>query len=57
MPSEQDGTVVASNGLDVSNPDVDAAYAVDMALEPNKFPKDSGSDSYTGIPGDGVVPG
>lgn len=57
MPSEVDGKVVVSKGLEVSEPGVDAAYDIDMGLEPNKFPKDSGSDSYTGIPGDGVVPG
>lgn len=37
--------------------DLGAVYDLDMALEPNKFPRESGSDSYEGIPGDGKVPG
>jgi hypothetical protein len=57
MPSETDGKVVVSKGLEVSEPGVDAAYDIDMGIEPNKFPKDSGSDTYQGIPGDGIVPG
>jgi hypothetical protein len=39
--------------------DVDRGEKIDYPcpLEPNKFPRESGSDSYSGIPGDGVVPG
>jgi hypothetical protein len=35
----------------------DASY--DLPLDPgeNRFPRESGSDSYSGIPGDGEVPG
>lgn len=30
---------------------------LDPAIEPNKFPRQHGSDTYDGIPGDGKVPG
>lgn len=56
MPSETDGKVVVSKGLEVSEPGVDAAYDIDMALEPNKFPKDDGSDSALGVWSD-TIPG
>lgn len=39
------------------NPDQGEQYDIPLTTEPNKFPRDGGSDSYTGIPGDGVVPG
>ena len=40
-----------------TNPNMGESYDLDPAIEPNKFPREGGSDSYTGIPGDGVVPG
>jgi hypothetical protein len=38
-----------------ANPNPDDTY--DLPLNPgeNKFPRESGSDSYSGIPGDGIV--
>lgn len=39
------------------DPPVDQFFPQDMGLQPNKFPRDSGFDTYTDIPGDGVVPG
>ena len=57
MPSETDGVVVKANSLEAPNPAVDAAYDIDPGIEAPKFPKDKGSDTYQGIPGDGIVPG
>lgn len=57
MPQETDGGVYNQPGLDASEPGVDASYPVDPALGPNTYPKETGSDTYQDIPGDGVVPG
>lgn len=58
MPKETDGKVVVQSGLEVTNPDVDASYEISPDLPPNQFPLQKGiTDTYTGIPGDGVVPG
>jgi hypothetical protein len=35
----------------------DAATPLDANLAPNQFPRQSGSDTYSEIPGDGQVPG
>lgn len=32
-------------------------FPIDPQIPENKFPRESGSDSYSGIPGDGVVGG
>ena len=47
----------ASDSFSVSDPDKGEKTDYPCPLEPNKFPRESGSDSYSGIPGDGVVPG
>lgn len=39
------------------NPDQGETSHLDPAIQPNKFPRETGSDTYTGIPGDGSVPG
>lgn len=39
------------------NPSIPDGYDVDPDFGENVFPRESGSDSYTGIPGDGIVPG
>lgn len=41
MPEAVDGKVVVSKGLEVSEPGVDASYPVDLALEGNKFPRET----------------
>lgn len=38
------------------NPDRGEKEEYACNLEPNKFPREGGKDTYSGIPGDGIVP-
>jgi hypothetical protein len=56
-PTQGPALVYKQGGLDVHNPTPPAGYDLDMNLGPNEYPEQTGSDSYSGIPGDGIVPG
>lgn len=40
-----------------SNPDQGEQKDMSPSFAPNMFPREGGSDSYSGLPGDGIVPG
>ena len=64
LPSSGSWEVPSTSGVPGNTWSLDAGakayekfYAIDPQIPDNKFPRESGSDSYTGIPGDGKVPG
>lgn len=57
MKSSDAKAVPSDNKFDgEGNPERGEQTDYPCPLEPNKFPREGGSDTYSDIPGDGIVP-